>query len=242
MDKDQNKIKHLIAGGCSFTSNGQGGLPPTLLKPYGGNSYDVNPPPNWSWVGHLAQKLQASSVVNVASASHGNILTASTIIQLLSTFDYSNDNTCIVFNLTDPARLDIQCSYNDKYADSKFITWSQDLLPWSYLSTDCTLVNNIRRSMSIDQIEKYTTSSVELLINLLQERGFHYRFLLMNDVSNTQLSDLVKKHETNLIKLEPGVTMVDFCTLTNTTLSNKNLHPSQLGHMLIADQIYKNLP
>ncbi len=131
--------KNLISGGCSFTANGIGGCPPTQDSAGGCSFIDdpnfkvLNPR---SWSGFLSTLLNVKSFVNVASSSHGIVLTVNSIIELLNRFNYSPENTLIVFNITEPGRLDVPCDF-DHPDKCKWIPWSQDLIPYSYIDRMC---------------------------------------------------------------------------------------------------------
>lgn len=235
MDKNTVKIKNLIVGGCSFTANGLGGSPPTKSSG-GGNSYNHGALSPWSWAGHLSRMLDVESLVNVAAAGHGNILTANAMMTLINSFNYNTDDTLIVFNLTDPARLDIICDFDCADADP-WISWTKDIIPYTFLNRD----RNFMRISNVDKIERLTTATTELLFDFLEHKGFSYYFMTMNDVTQTPLNDLVEKHKARFIPLSPGKTMMNFCKLTDNTVSKSDFHPSENGHKMIAEQVYNSI-
>jgi hypothetical protein len=64
-------VDHIIAGGCSFSAHGLGGIPPNPNQPTGGCSYidqgnGTGMEPN-TWVGYLAQRFQVQSLANTAT-------------------------------------------------------------------------------------------------------------------------------------------------------------------------------
>jgi hypothetical protein len=235
--------KNLIVSGCSFTSDGIGGSPPTDIS-QGGCSY-INTgdhpiaEPN-TWPGFLARKLNVTSLINTACSGHGNILVANSILELLNKFNYAPENSLIIFNLSDPARLDLPCAFDDLNADDKNVLWTNDIIDYSYLKISNDNIDRIKIWMGIDQVEKFTSNAIELLFTLLEYRKFNYYFMIMgNYIDHQYLGPIIKKHKDRLISLNPGISMIDFCQLTNNTVSDSDLHPSIDGHKIIADMIYE---
>jgi hypothetical protein len=237
------RYKNLIAGGCSFTSNGIGGVPPTSISEGGcsfidgGSDYPVWTP--GSWAGFLAQKLNVTSLVNVACGGHGNILTANSILEVLNKFNYDPADTLIVFNLTDPARLDIPCD-TTSLVRSNNILWTEDVIDHLYMSRPETI--KLTKTIGIDAVEKFTSNIVELLFNMLEHRKFEFYFLMMNDYTrHPYLGSIIDKYKTRLITIDPGTGMLEFCQLTNNYISKLDQHPNITGHKLIADTVYKHI-
>jgi hypothetical protein len=237
------QYKNLIAAGCSFSSDAIGGVPPTEQS-MGGCSFidarDGTPSTPKTWVGFLAQQLTVTSLVNVACSGHGNILTANSILEILNKFNYDPADTLIVFNLTDPARLDIPCAFDSLNEDDRNVLWTKDIINYSYLKISNDNIDKIKIWMGIDQVERFTSNAIELLFTLLEYRKFNYYFMIMgNYIDHQYLGPIIKKHKDRLISLNPGISMIDFCQLTNNTVSDSDLHPSIDGHKIIADMIYE---
>jgi hypothetical protein len=248
------QYKNLIASGCSFTSNGMGGAPPTD-RSQGGCSYIDDPQEivgeksylaltPGSWSGFLAQKLNVTSMINTASGSHGNILIVHTLLEILNKFPYDPEHTLIVFNLSDPARLDLPCEFNHVDADHTHILWTKNIIDHSYLklSGSDTKINKIIRLMGIDQVEQFTSNAVELLFTLLEHRKYNFYFMMMkNYINHRYLGPVIEKYKDRLINLSPGISMYDFCQLTNNYISKLDEHPTINGHKLIADAVYSHI-
>jgi hypothetical protein len=246
------RYKNLITGGCSFTSNGIGGAPPTNTSQGGcsyiddidgivgggGKKYLASTP--GTWAGFLAQKLNVISLINVACQSHGNILTANSILEILNKFNYDPEDTLIVFNLTDPARLDIPCD-TTSLVRSNNISWTDnDTIDHGYMSTPKTI--KLVKTIGIDAVEKFTSNIVELLFNMLEHRKFEFYFLMMNDYTrHLYLGSIIDKYKTRSITIDPGTGMMEFCQLTNNYISTVDEHPNTNGHKLIADIVYKHI-
>lgn len=235
------RYKNLLVGGCSFSQDGIGGSPPTETQPGGCSfiediEYEVASPN--SWAGFLAQKLGVTSLVNTAASSHGNILTANSILECINKFQYNCSDTLVVVNITEPTRLDIPCYYDHPDADNEFIPWSQTLIPYSFFKRNSNTIVALEKNMGFDQIEYFTSNAVDLLLNFLENKGFDFYFLTMADFSNSCLQTVLNKFQDRHIKLNPGLNMIDYCKITNNQKSKKDEHPSLVGHKQIADQIY----
>jgi len=222
-----------------------GGGPPTD-RSQGGCSYidagDVLPAEPNTWPGFLARNLNVTSLLNTACGSHGNILVTNSILEILNKFNYNPKDTLIIFNLSDPARLDLPCASNGPFADVANVLWDSTIIDYSYLKMHSDIVDKIQIYMGIDQVEKFTSNAVELLITLLEYRKFDYYFMMMGNYINHQyLGPIIEKYNNRLISFTPGVSMIDFCRLSNNNVSNEDDHPSINGHKIIADIIYEHI-
>lgn len=238
-------IKNLLVSGCSFSAGGLGGIPPNNTD-MGGCSfnYDKDYPicsPN-SWPGFLAKKLNVISLVNLATPGQGNILVANSLLEILRRYNYKITDTLIVFNLTDPWRLDIPCDPSNANIIQSQIPWDKTLIPYSYISESDKHIKKIKLKSGVDAIEQFTSNTIEFLFNLLEYQKWNYRFLMMNNyLEHGYLGSIVYKFQNKLIKLDSEVSMIEFCKKTNTCISKTNLHPSIEGHKAIANIIYEHL-
>ena len=235
-------IKNLIASGCSFTSDGIGGMSPTVDGEGGCSFIHGNSTPQ-TWAGFLAQKLQVNSLVNSATSGHGNILIANTILELTKRFNYKTSDTLIVFNLADPARLDLPCDFTHLDANTNSIPWDKNIIPYSYFNqSQSKIVTKLKIHSGIEQIEQLTSNTVEFLFNLLEYQKWNYYFLMMdNYLDHEYLGPIIKQFQHRLIRLNPGTSMLEFCQLTNNSKSKFDNHPTIEGHKIIANAIYDRI-
>ena len=237
------QYKNLLVSGCSFSTDGLGGVPPTITHP-GGCSFIKDPDfpaanPQ-TWPGFLAQQMNITSLCNVATISQGNMFVANTILECLNRFNYKSDDTLVVMNLSDPSRLDIPCPYDHSDVNDH-VPWNQDIIPYSYIKPNTELVDNIKQHMRIEQVEYLTTNQVEFLFTLLEYRNIDFYFLLMNDYTDACLSQVISKFKKHFIELIPGPSMYQYCQITKTYRSKKDGHPSVDGHKQIADIVYQHI-
>jgi hypothetical protein len=239
------RYPYILASGCSFTSDGPGGLPPNEVNPDGGCSFidagEFETAIPKSWAGILAKQMQCKSFLNLASSSHGNILVAMSLIETLTRYPaYQPSNTLVVFNLTDPARLDTACAHNHPDCSTR-ISWSKEILPLAFLCPDSKTNNSIRKNVGIDQIEIMSQHAVLSLLNFLEQKKFNYRFIMMrNYLKHAGMANVLKDYQHNLITL-PGVGMEEYCIMNNLTISKHDTHPNQQGHTAIAEIVYNTL-
>lgn len=238
-------IKNIIASGCSFTSNGIGGLPPSALHPEGGCSYTFDdsyiPAEPRSWASIIAQLAQVKSFVNLSAESHGNILIANNILTLLQRFNYNPNETLIFFNMSDPGRLDILCEWVDPLQCPHLKDWSCDILPFKYLDMNSSIVKNTIKTMGVDQVELLTSNMLLGMMSFLKQNNFNFYFLMMKDYScHPYLGPVVSKFSDHLIKLSPGVGMYEF-SKANNLLAADNFHPSLAGYKMIADVVINKI-
>ena len=236
------KIKNIIAAGCSFTKDGIGGFPPTPNDP-GTNNFLDRPKDGYngadpkSWASMIAKELAVDSMVNVAASSHGNILLSNSIFSLLQDFRYDPEVTLILFNISEPTRLDIPCDF-DHHDASKFIPWSKEIIKHSYLSYLNNTLENTKREVGPDAISCLTSSSLWLLMDFLRAKGYKFAFMTMADYTQDQyLGPLIKRFNENFLKLDQWNSMKEFCVHNNLTVSEKDMHPSVIGHQQIADRM-----
>jgi hypothetical protein len=239
-------IRHIIASGCSFTADGIGGLPPSLTHPTGGCSFvDTNrdnvDSPN-TWIGHVAKQLKVSSLVNLSAGSHGNMLIANNIISFLNInfYSYIPEETMILFNISDPARLDIPCSWEHP-SRSSFCTWGQNILPYTYIDNLSKPVTYVTKNMEIEQIEIFSSSALLGMMSYLEKYNFNFKFLLMSDYkSHPILGSVINQFYTHLIEMEDLVGMKEFVKHKNLT-ADDNFHPNARGHELISKIVIEEL-
>lgn len=233
-------FKNIVASGCSFTSDGIGGLPPSALHPEGACSfvndpdYDAAEPA--SWPGILAKRINIKSFVNVAAASHGNFLIANNIVTLINRFNYCAKDTLVLFNLSDPARMDIMCNWEDKSKSSR-CDWPEQILPYGYLDRNSSLVKTTRQTMGIDQVELFTSNAVLGMMNFLKRHGFKFYFTMMGDYrDNLHLGPVIQEFSDHLVMLSPGPDMSAHVRRLKF-LADDNHHPSLEGHQSVALQV-----
>jgi hypothetical protein len=189
----------------------------------------------------MAKKIKCESFVNLASGSHGNILVSMTLIEILTKYSmYQPENTLVLFNLTDTARLDVPCSYAHPDKSTR-IGWDKNILPFSFLSTSSELHTLIRKNIGIEQVENMSQHAIRALFSFLEQKKFNYRFMMMkNYLSNSAMADILKDYQHNLIPMT-GIGMTEFCTMNNLTISGNNHHPNQQGHETLAELAYNTL-
>jgi hypothetical protein len=240
----KKRYKNLLVGGCSFSSNGLGGCPPTA-ESLGGCSYveDVDQVLSHpgSWAGFLAQRLGIVSLVNVASSSHGNCLTANVILECLNKFHYNSNDTLVVLNITEPTRLDLPCAYDHPDADNQSIPWNQDLISHSYFKKHSEFIKRAEKNIGLEQVAQMTSNSLELLFNFLQNRGLDFYFLNMNRFDDFCLARVLYQFGNHHIKLTPGPSMYEYCQETKTYISESDPHPNKQAHQQIANIIHDRI-
>ena len=230
------EIKNLLTSGCSFSEDGIGGMPPTTDSP-GGCSFIYDPDFDLmeprSWPGRLARKLQVTSLVNVASGGHGNILISHSLISMLRQIKYKKEDTLVMFNLSDPTRHDFYTAEKSK-SKSRSNSWNPDhssLVPY-----------NLQVDRLVIGCEYYTSQSVFLLMNYLRTNGFNFYFMMMSDYTDDEsLGPIIEEFKDHLITFDPGPSMMQWAVKTNNVISNQDHHPSTTGQRLIADMIYNKI-
>lgn len=231
-------IRHLVAAGCSFTADGIGGSPPVDATHPGGCSFIHSDQRPRSWAGFLAQRLQVTSLVNVAGYGFGIGIAAQATTWLLENFDYSSDQTLVVFNITDPYRLGTICPFYHEDV-SRFVPWASDIIPWAVLDRE-TAEKPIYKIMQTEQVEARSSFDLRALIDYLERRGYQYRFMMMMDYRNHPLIGDTIKNNANLVLARPGASMFDYSMMTQQ-LDADGMHPSTRAHEMLAQQVYDTL-
>jgi hypothetical protein len=240
----KKQYKNLLVGGCSFSSDGIGGSPPTIDSA-GGCSFieyvDYATVQPRSWAGFLARHLGATSLVNTATSGHGNNLIANSILECINRFHYNSTDTLVVMNISEPGRLDLPCAYDHPDVDSQNIPWDPTLIPYSYLNRSSKIIKTMEKNIGFDQIEQLTSNSVEFLFTFLESRSIDFYFLTMTDFGDSCLNTVLNKFNSHYIRLLPGPSMYEYCQQTKTCISKTDDHPNNLGHKQIADIIYEQI-
>jgi hypothetical protein len=239
--------KHLITAGCSFTAGGLGGCPPVSVDNPGGNSFvaDVDRLASTPqrWPDFLSLQLGSTTLVNLAAGGHGNLLTAYAVKSLLEKYDYSREDTLIVFNITESSRFDIPCKFllPDK---SKDIPWSEDILDASFLNRHTDFFDKIQnRFIGPDLSGRYTSSYFDMFLHWLSINGYRYYFMLMTEriLQNLYFKKVIEKFSDHMI-LMPGATgMMEYCLQNKLVVSAHDWHPSVDGHKSISSIVYDYL-
>ena len=235
------KIEHWIFGGCSFTASGIGGMPPSN-NTSGASSFIDYPLDNIeksntrTWAEIVAEQADiCSSTVNVASPSHGNILTSRAILYLLKHYDYNPENTVILFNISDPGRLDEVCDFNHK-DESKFVSWTKDIIPFSFKT------QNKQDQASFRETDRHTSDFLFLFLEYLKHKKFKFLFTTMSDYTNhPDLATIINENQTHFVPCGPMIGMKEYCLNNNLTISKTNLHPKLEGHKKIASIVIERL-
>ena len=222
------KYKSILAGGCSFTQDGIGGAPPTDVWA-GGNSFrhdvDYKVALPQSWASMVAQQLDPESFTNVAVASQGIVATCTTICDMLEKFNYTPQDTLVIFNVTRLARVDIQCAFN---TDNHYIPWTQDILDYSYYRFKSTAWKEHLVNTPIDDIEKQSEEHLEKLLNYLHDNHYPFVSTLLDDISHLPV---IQKYKAHLVPL-PHVGMLEFCRSIDEEDGTR--HPTRTGHIEVA--------
>ena len=158
----------------------------------------------------------------------------------LNKFNYKDNDTLVVLSLNDPALLDVLCPTDSPDSAKDQSYWNSDIIPYSYLRLDSQAHERIRSIMGVEQIEKLTTNSIEGLFNLLTQRNIDFRFMILDEYPFTILNTVVNKFDKNIVKLNPGINMYDFCQSIENGFTDTN-QPSIIAHSQLADAIYRSL-
>jgi len=236
--------KNIIASGCSFTQDGIGGAPPSGDTP-GGNSFvydvDVGEKTPASWASFIAQKLQPQSFINTAASSHGNMLVCQTIVDLLNKYNYSPDNTLIIFNISNFYRYDVMCDRSN-IDSSAHTPWDEDLLNYNFLDLSSATHKNVTDHISIEHMRQQSVTHLRLLFNFLENQKYNFKFLWMEDYSEDFENDkFLSKYINRLMLLESSNNMIDFCCSKQLTVSDKDFHPNTQGHQIISELVLDQL-
>jgi len=231
-------IEHVVVSGCSFTADGIGGSPPNPTDLKGSCSfikYDgIETAEPRSWIGFVAQALKVTSLVNLAAGGHGNALVAINLINVLSRHNYDPSKTLVLFNITDPARLDLVCDYYDIQA-SRRVSWPSTVLPYSFLDPGSRALQQIKHQMGVEQIELFSSTHLQGLFGWLKSQGYRFRFLTMRDYTQCEpLWSAIAPYYTEHIPLEEFQGMMEFVQHRQSTISQQDTHPNLQGHSLIA--------
>ena len=229
------KVKNILASGCSFTQDGIGGLPPTLTH-QGGNSYreDVDYPAATplSWASFLAARINPDSFANLATAGHGNYLVSKTIYDMLQAYNYNPENTLVIFNISEMARMDVVCEYN---TENDFVTWPQDILNYSFLKPRSSKWSKIMYDYEDDITELIThnTTALSELFEYLNTNKYPFVFTTLADYTDMPVIQKYKEHYVQL----PGNGMREYA-VSMGLLDDYGFHPNLDAHDLISNIAY----
>lgn len=237
LGRDDPMIKHIVASGCSQTADGIGGAPWTPFS-HGGCSFvdrgDGTRADPASWVSFVAQQMQVKSLTNLAAESHGNQYVGHTIMDFLSRRPYPQSETLVLFNVTEPLRIDTPCSFDhpDRCA---WVPYSADVLPYSWLSNRSRLQDSFRKNIGFEQLGQISRLALISLISFLQHRQYRYLFVTMADYTQDRYIGDVMIGDANRIVLDPGPGMIELGR--DLDLMKDDVHPTRQGQEIVAQQV-----
>ena len=235
-------IKHIVAGGCSQSADGIGGVPPNPSNITGGCSFtnadQIRSPA--SWVSCLARDLDVDSLCNTAAHSHGNTLMSNSIIDVLTKYPYSNQDTLVLFNLTFISRLDIACDF-DHFDRSNNVPWDHTVLPHTYLKQKSQTLQKFYEHIGLPQVKVQSQRAIASLFDFLQRRKFCYRFLLADTAifDDVDWQTFLASNQENLVQLGSQVGIRNFILHHDLTIDKT--HPTLQGHTRIAKIVLDSL-
>lgn len=235
-------IKHIVAGGCSQSVDGIGGIPPIPGLSNGGCSFtnaDTKSVPG-SWISYVAQELNVDSLCNTAANSHGNILISNCLIDVLTKYAYPSQETLVLFNLTWLTRLDIPCAF-DHFDRSCYIPWDQSILPHTYLGQSSRTLLGFYEHIGKQQVIDQSRRAVFSLFDFLRNQGFCYRFVLASDdiFGDASWQTFLMHHQDSLVRLGSQIGVKNF--VHHHGLTRDKMHPTQEGHARIARIVLDSL-
>lgn len=234
-------VRHIVANGCSETAHGVGGCPPTADS-HGGCSYidcgDGTRQEPGSWAGFVARDLNVQSLVNLAAESHGNYYIMQTMIDFLSRHRYPANETLVIFNVSEPLRLDFPCS-RDHPDCCDYVSYGEDLLPYTWLKRPSRTHDLMSKHVGLEQAAAISRASLLSLFAFLEQQGFRYLFITMHDYRDDPYIGDVIAANPNRVDLEPGGGIVEFAR--DQDLLRDSIHPTVEGHRYIADQVSREI-
>lgn len=237
------KFKNIIAGGCSFTADGIGGVPPTPHSE-GGNSFidytDHKAKEPMSWASFIAAELQPKSFINVSGHGHGNMMSAMVIRDLFKRYSYHRDNTLVLFNISGPERMDYVCGWDNPYR-SGLVAWTENLLPYTFIGPAKPIMAKMRRNQGLESIPYQTAHAMEMLMFWLDSMNIFYLFTMMNDyIDHLTMASVVTPRINRLVTFDQHPSMLEFVQANNLTAFDGE-HPSRHGHKIIADTVLQKI-
>ena len=237
------KFHNIIAAGCSFTADGIGGLPPSIDNE-GCNSfidYDDFPAATpYSWASHIARDLAVRSFVNLAGGGHGNIMLANSVTEIINQNEYDLDHTLVIFNLTEPERLDIMCAW-DHHERSGMVPWDKNIISHSYIGPLKPTYHNFRKNMGLEQVRMQTARVVDMFFSWLENNKIQFVFTMMNNyIADDQMAKIILPRLDRLVQCENYTNMYEYVCNRNLNRED-NLHPDREGHRRIADFVLERI-
>lgn len=237
------KFDNIIAAGCSFTADGIGGLPPGFDTD-GCNSfidYDGFPASKpFTWASHVARDLRPKSFINLAGGGHGNIMLANSVTEIINQYNYDLDRTLVIFNLSEPERLDIMCAW-DHPERSGMVPWDQAIIPHSYIGPLKPSYHNFRKNMGLEQVRRQTSRVVDMFFSWLENNRIQFVFTMMNNyLAVEDMYGCISPRLDRLVQCKDHTGMYEYVCHHNLNLQD-NLHPDHRGHRNIADFVLEKI-
>lgn len=211
-----------MASGCSFTAGGDPKSPRV-------------------WADYLIDDV--NMYANLALPGGGNFAVAKNIMMFLARYQhYRSENTLVVFNISDMARVDVMCDPGDTDANDSF-PWATALgINWK--THGCRPVKGIK-DFGIPPAEWTNELALMGMISYLESRGFDYYFMYMLEHTSNNLSPWFRKfmddRSRHHVVLDGHNGMMEYCHDKKLVTAEDNWHPSPEGHRRIGNIVRQHI-
>jgi hypothetical protein len=200
------------------------------------------------WPHFLLSALRSNIFCNLAMPAGGNISIAKNLIYTLETKpEYTPADTLVVFNLAPLDRFDVMCAVDHPNANQHF-SWAKDFgFNWitsgSFTAKTPPFNGILEKNMGYDAIVNFNALELIGLITYLEDRGYHFHFILDNcsilTDAPTYLTDFLQAKKRHWVNFDNHLALREYCQSHNSMIDNE--HPTVAGHQLVSQQLEQHL-
>jgi hypothetical protein len=196
-----------------------------------------------TWPTHIANYNKP----NLATPGAGMTTIAQNLIMYLEINPSLNrSNSCIIFNITKLDRIDTMCALDHPDANCRMTSlgfgWINE---GSFVVQKSPFYSSLQKNMGLEQIQTTNILHTISLINYLENHGYAYGILLLedlfehNDVPDFFKNFLNKKLE-KIIKFDQNLGMFEHAQQQDQ-LEPDNFHPNDLANQYFSQSIQQYL-
>jgi hypothetical protein len=187
------------------------------------------------------------NIVNLATPGAGMQTIAQNLmmfLQLNSAFD--KDCCKIIFNITQLDRIDTICSLDHPDADCRMtslgVGWINE---GSFISQKSPFYGSLQKNIGLEQIQTVNSLHTIALINYLENHGYVYGILLLEDFFNLDdtpefFKDFLNKKQQKIINFDQTMGMFEHAH-GNNQLHPDNFHPNESANQYFAQCLQQYL-
>lgn len=186
-------------------------------------------------------------LINLATPGAGMRTIAENLIMYLEiNTSLNSNNSCVIFNITQLDRIDTMCAVNHPDADCRMTSlgfgWINE---GSFVTNNSPFHGGLQKNMGLEQIQTTNILHTVALINYLENHGYVYGILLLEDLFKHDdipefFKNFLHKKLEKIIKFDQNLGMFEHAQ-QQQQLESDNFHPNALANQYFSQCVQQYL-